>query len=169
MATYIKTIKQNEDIIYPITSSEAIVDSIPRSGLEQNVITASLGTTGADTNIAANTVIQATAVYSQVGDGFSVSGGYVVVGPGISKVLVSASVFYAPRGSNSYGWYQLEKNGSEIAGCRAIASIYGNSFGTATLAEKLISVTEGDTIGLRNIDASTYRQLHSYITVRQVL
>lgn len=26
MATYIKTIKQNEDIIYPITSSEAIVD-----------------------------------------------------------------------------------------------------------------------------------------------
>ena len=169
MATYIKTIKQNENIIYPITSSEAIVGSIPRSGLEQNVITASLGTTGADTNIAANTVIQATAVYSQVGDGFSVSGGYIVVGPGISKVLVSASVFYAPRGGNLYGWYQLEKNGSEIAGSRAIASISGSSFGTATLAEKLISVSEGDKIGIRNIDASTYRQLHSYITVRQVL
>lgn len=169
MAGYIKTIKQNEDIIYPVTSSEAIVDSIPRSGLEQNVITASLGTSGADTNIAANTVIQATAVYSQVGDGFSVSGGYVVVGPGISKVLVSASVFYAPRGGNLYGWYQLEKNGSEIAGSRAIASISGSSFGTATLAEKLISVSEGDKIGIRNIDASTYRQLHSYITVRQVL
>lgn len=167
MAGYIKTIKQNEDIIYPITSSGAIVDSIPRSGLEQNVITASLGTSGADTNIAANTVIQATSVYSQVGDGFSVSGGYIVVGPGISKVLVSASVFYAPR--SAYGWYQLEKNGAEIAGCRAITNTYGSSFGTATLAEKLISVSEGDKIGIRNIDAATYRQLHSYITVRQVL
>ncbi len=168
MATYIKTIKQNEDIIYPITSTEAIVGSVPRSGLEQNVITASLGTSGSDTNVAANTVIQATAVYSQVGDGFSVSGGYIVVGAGISKVLVSVSVFYAPRGV-SYGWYQLEKNGSEIPGCRAITNLYGSSFGTATLAEKLISVTEGDKIGIRNIDAATYRQLHSYITIRQVL
>ena len=168
MATYIKTIKQNSDIILPVTSVDALTGGIDVTDVQQNIITASIGTSGNDTQINTDAIFPINSVFNQVGTGFTISDSCIVVGAGITKVLVSASIFFVYRSSMNYAWYQLEKNGTEVAGTRIITNTYGGSFGTGTMAEKLLTVAEGDKLRLKNLTNATYRQLHSYITVKQI-
>lgn len=167
MATYIKTLKQDSDIILPVTSVDALTGGIKPTDIQQNILTASIGTSGSDTQISQNAIFPINSVYGQVGTDFSISDSCIVIGPGITKVLVSASVFFTYR-SATYGWFRLEKNGNEVAGTNTIASVSNGSFGTATMSEKLLTVAEGDKLRLKVLNDATYRQLHSYITIKQV-
>lgn len=96
------------------------------------------------------------------------SGGGIKVGSGVSKVRVSASVFYNNTASKSYGWYDLRVNGLAI-GYECIANIYSNSFCTGTLAPIILSVSNGDVITLYNKEAGTaIRSNSTYLTVEVV-
>ncbi|MEE1081609.1 MAG: hypothetical protein U0L19_10930 [Bacteroidales bacterium] len=96
------------------------------------------------------------------------SDGGIKVGSGVSKVRVSATVFYNNAASKSYGWYELRVNGSAV-GYECIANVYSNSFCTGTLAPIILSVSNGDVITLYNKEAGTaIRSNSTYMTVEVV-
>ena len=96
------------------------------------------------------------------------SDGGIKVGSGVSKVRVSATVFYNNAASKSYGWYELRVNGTAI-GYECIANVYSNSFCTGTLAPIILSVSNGDVITLYNKEAGTaIRSNSTYMTVEVV-
>lgn len=132
-----------------------------------NVITAACGATESDTSIAANAVIPIDTILDRVGTGFTVSGGKIVVGSGISKVLISVNVFYCPSSSN-YGWFQIQKNNANLFGARAIANTASSSFGSAVIADFMAAVSSGDTLSIVNLTAGVYRKADTFVTVKQI-
>lgn len=112
--------------------------------------------------------INLSALGGSTGTQLTQSGGGIKVGSGVSKVRVSATVFYNNTASKSYGWYDLRVNGTAV-GYECIANIYSNSFCTGTLAPVILSVSNGDVITLYNKEAGTaIRSNSTYMTVEVV-
>lgn len=129
-----------------------------------NMITACNSNSGTqDIGAQANIVVNSYTIKS--GNGLSVSSEGVVVGQGVSKVLVSANVFYDSGTSSTYGWYHLTKNGVEIPYTTTLASVSGG-YGSAVCSPLLVNVSTGDVIRMRNISAGAeIRNNSTWMTV----
>lgn len=113
---------------------EELIPSSP----QKNIITVS---TNAQTSISANSNIPFNTIYAQCGDTEKLkvySGGGVLIGAGISKVLVS---FVVNSNSNDRKWFYLRKNGVKVGD---YISQTGTSYHTATYSPQLFEVQEGD-------------------------
>lgn len=122
----------------------------------------------ADINPTSMSTIGLSLLGGSTGTQLTQSGGGIKVGSGVSKVRVSATVFYNNAASKSYGWFELRVNGSAI-GYECIANVYSNSFCTGTLAPIILSVSNGDVITLYNKEAGTaIRSNSTYMTVEVV-
>ena len=105
---------------------------------QKNIITVS---TNAQTSISANSNIPFNTIYAQCGDTEKLkvySGGGVLIGAGVSKVLVS---FVVNSNSNDRKWFYLRKNGVKVGD---YISQTGTSYHTATYSPQLFEVQEGD-------------------------
>lgn len=110
--------------------------------------------------------ISLTNLVGKTGTGLSQSNGGIKIGAGISKIMVTASVFFN-NSSNSYGWVGLMKNDLEVL--EFIGSTANNSFGTATLAPCILSVTEGEVYTLYNKESnSNIRAYSTYLTIEAI-
>lgn len=122
----------------------------------------------ADINPTSMSTIGLSLLGGSTGTQLTQSGGGIKVGSGVSKVRVSASVFYNNAASKNYGWFELRVNGTTV-GYECIANIYSNSFCTGTLAPAILSVSNGDVITLYNKEAGTnIRKEATYLTVEVV-
>lgn len=113
---------------------EELIPSSP----QKNIITVS---TNAQTSISANSNIPFNTIYAQCGDTEKLkvySGGGVLIGAGVSKVLVS---FVVNSTSNDRKWFYLRKNGVKVGD---YISQTGTSYHTATYSPQLFEVQEGD-------------------------
>ena len=113
---------------------EELIPSSP----QKNIITVS---TNAQTSISANSNIPFNTIYAQCGDTEKLkvySGGGVLIGAGVSKVLVS---FVVNSNSNDRKWFYLRKNGVKVGD---YISQTGTSYHTATYSPQLFEVQEGD-------------------------
>lgn len=99
------------------------------------------------------------------GSGLTRSGNYVLVGSGITKVVVTGATFYE-KASQDYQWCSIAKNDAEATPA-SIVSV-NSGFGTATIPEYILSVTNGDKISLFNKDAGTVRGTECWLTVRAI-
>ena len=110
--------------------------------------------------------ISLTNLVGKTGTGLSQSNGGIKIGAGISKIMVTASVFFN-NSANSYGWVGLMKNDLEVL--EFIGSTANNSFGTATLAPCILSVTEGEVYTLYNKESnSNIRAYSTYLTIEAI-
>ena len=113
---------------------EELIPSSP----QKNIITVS---TNAQTSISANSNIPFNTIYAQCGDTEKLkvySGGGVLIGSGVSKVLVS---FVVNSSSSERKWFYLRKNGVKVGD---YISQTGTSYHTATYSPQLFEVQEGD-------------------------
>lgn len=110
---------------------------IPHSP-QKNIITVS---TNDQTSISANSNVPFKTIYAQCGDTEKLkvySDGGVLIGAGVSKVLVS---FVVNSNSNDRKWFYLRKNGVKVGD---YISQTGTSYHTATYSPQLFEVQEGD-------------------------
>ena len=124
------------------------------------------GTAG-DTAYSSNTEIALSSTSVQLGSGLTRTGNKVLVGSGVSYVRVSANVFMNYNGT-SYGWFDIMKNSAVYNNCTAITNLVSSGYGSASIGGILMPVTSGDTIWLRNKDASKIRLYNTWLTVEQV-
>lgn len=112
--------------------------------VEKNAITVYPGFTGTALND--TTIFPCYEIYSQAGENLTVDNGRVKIGKGINHVLVSAQVTDSSNNNKEKNLY-IYKNNTQVA--RAFLSFSGASFQpTISIAQKIISVTEGDTISI---------------------
>lgn len=100
---------------------------------------------------------------SQVGTGLTRSANKIVVGAGISAVVVSGNVFM--NKSAGYGWVSLYKNSSEFQACSAITNLASSGFSSAVISPVVVPVQQNDTLWLKNLEVGTYlRGTNSWLT-----
>lgn len=105
---------------------------------KRSIITVS---TNAQTSISANSNIPFNTIYAQCGDTEKLkvySGGGVLIGAGVSKVLVS---FVVNSSSSERKWFYLRKNGVKVGDS---ISQTATSYHTATYSPQLFEVQDGD-------------------------
>lgn len=143
---------------------EELIPSSP----QKNIITVS---TNAQTSISANSNIPFNTIYAQCGDTEKLkvySGGGVLIGAGVSKVLVS---FVVNSNSNDRKWFYLRKNGVKVGD---YISQTGTSYHTATYSPQLFEVQEGDYfqvlnfIGTINLNGGISNPKASFMTVEVI-
>lgn len=116
-----------------------------------------------DSTASANSKISLDIVQEVIGDKLTKYDNAVKIGAGVTKVLVSASTFYASNGG-AYGWCRIQKNAADT-GFAAITNLTNSSYGTAAITPVILSVAEGDVIRLWNIDAAKVRGNSTFMTV----
>ncbi len=120
-----------------------------------NIITATLTSDKSITGTATTNDIALTQ-YSKLGDKLSVSSGSIVIGSGVTNVLVSGSVRItndATSGSTAYNCY-IYKNDEVVASSR-MYGIGNGGTGACSTPSALIPVSEGDVIKLSIWKASS--------------
>ena len=123
-----------------------------------------VGATYGDSYCGGGTVIGIDEVKNSVGTKLTLSDNGVIIGSGVSKVLVSSSVFYDYRSDGpGYGWYNLQKNGNDT-GYVAIGYT-GTNYDTASITPILLDVSQGDKITLRNNSDGQVRGTATWLTV----
>lgn len=118
-----------------------------------------------------NSTVKFDKVSSKVGGSLSLSGNSIVVGAGVSKILVSASIFIKTTTPTGYAWGTLKKNNTSL-GLNTIASVSGN-FCSLSISPVLIDVSQGDKITAEFFDAPgggavQIRGAHSWLTAQVV-
>ena len=122
------------------------------------------GNYGSSSASASNSIaLQTTA--SSYGTGLTRSGNYVQIGAGITRVAVSGAAFYEKL-SQDYQWCSIAKNDTEATPA-SIVSV-NSGFGTASIPEFILTVTNGDKISLYNKDVGTVRGTECWLTVRAI-
>lgn len=120
-----------------------------------NIITATLTSDKSITGTATTNDIALTQ-YSKLGDKLSVSSGSIVIGSGVTNVLVSGSVRItndATSGNTAYNCY-IYKNDEVVASSR-MYGIGNGGTGACSTPSVLVSVSEGDVIKLAIWKASS--------------
>ena len=143
-------------------------DSIQLSKISRSIITIK-GTAEYTTNN--NSIVNLNAIAASEGSGLSHSSQAILIGAGVSKILVSANLFIKTTTPASYAWGTLKKNNTSI-GCHAIANATGN-FATLSFSPYLLDVSPGDRISLEFFDAPgggavLIRGAHSWLTAQVV-
>lgn len=118
-----------------------------------------------DSDCSINSIIVLDVEKGKIGSKLSLSNNKIVVGAGVSKVLLSASVFYRKASSGqNYGWFTVKKNNSDI-GISAITNVLYADYGSATTGLRLVSVQEGDELCLWNNEYNQVRGTNTSLTV----
>lgn len=129
---------------------------------DKNVITIGLNADTSTTSTSAYQTIDLslTKEVGKVGTKLSLSSGKVLIGSGISKVLVSGKM-QTQNESSSYGM-TIKKNNTEIS--NNYEGNPGSSWSQLTSAPILISVAEGDTIkmGIYHNSSGTTKTIKAY-------
>lgn len=100
---------------------------------------------------------------SSVGSALTRNSNKIVVGAGVSYVLVSANAFMSK--TSGYGWVSLYKNSTEFSGSSAIGNLASSGFASATISPVVVPVQQNDTLWLKNlVDATTIRGTQTWIT-----
>lgn len=124
----------------PINALSANQGKVLNNKYTKHIIALSLASTV--TGLTTNQIVNFTNS-EVVGTKLSLSGGKVVIGSDVSKVIVSGAAFIESSGITNYVWAQIRKNGTNVAN----HLIDGPSiYKSASIAPKLISVSPGDTI-----------------------
>ena len=135
---------------------------------QKNIITVS---TNAQTSISANSNIPFNTIYAQCGDTEKLkvyNGGGVLIGAGVSKVLVS---FVVNSSSSERKWFYLRKNNVKVGD---YISQTGTSYHTATYSPQLFEVQEGDYfqvlnfVGTINLNAGITNPKASFMTIEVI-
>lgn len=134
------------DIVNNLTSASATVPLSANMGkvlddkFTKHII--ALGLSSTVTGLTTNQIVNFNTT-EVVGTKLSISSGKVVIGSGVSKVIVSGAAFIESGGTTGYVWAQIRKNGTNVAN----QLIDGPSiYKSASIAPKLISVSLGDTL-----------------------
>lgn len=123
------------------------------------------GNYGSSSASASNSISLPTTA-SSYGSGLTRSGNnYVLIGAGITRVAVSGAVFYEKQ-NQDYQWCSIAKNDAEATPA-SIVSV-NSGFGTASIPEFILTVTNGDKISLFNKDAGQVRGTECWLTVRAI-
>ena len=117
--------------------------------IDYNVLT--IKGSGSAYQIGSNTKISLSSIYGQNGNKLSLSDGGIKIGQGISKVKITANVFYE-KVSGAYGWAKIKNSGSWQSPT-AIADLSGN-YGSAVFSELVKAVSPNEVIYLWNIDGN---------------
>lgn len=118
----------------------------------------------ADTSVSANSLIALTNATSN--GPFTLNNSHIIVGAGISRVMVSANAFYSSGGS-AYAWYKIMKNDANTTpDTTTIANIVSSSYCSATISPIIVDVQEGDTFSLFNLEGNCkLRGTNTWLTV----
>lgn len=144
----------SENIITTIITADKPIFSIKEDGIytfhqrinvnKKNVITVYPGFNGTALND--TTFFPCQKISAQTGNNLSLENGKVVIGKGIDHVLVSAQVTDSSNNAHQKNLY-IFKNDDQVV--RAFISLGGMSYQpTISTAQKLIDVSEGDTISI---------------------
>lgn len=138
--------------------------------LTKNIITA-WGTSN-QTLSSGNAVISLTNS-NAYGSLLTLSNNAIKIGAGITKVKVSANVFYQDSNLGpGYMWPRIMKNNNQVAGSIAPNGVSGTAnVNSVQITPKIISVTQGDLITLiSSTSSSTIRagEENTYLTVEAV-
>lgn len=128
--------------------------------LPKAVITIAKTSNGA---ISASSVIPLKTSKGVLGSGLSLSSGKVVIGDGITHVLVSgvATGDYA----SGFKRLQIRKNGVSVAGV-FMTTADSSGYITGSIPEIIVGVSKGDTLELYNQDSgTTFWSFGTYMTV----
>lgn len=128
--------------------------------LPKAVITIAKTSNGA---ISASSVIPLKTSNGVLGSGLSLSSGKVVIGDGITHVLVSgvATGDYA----SGFKRLQIRKNGVSVAGV-FMTTADSSGYITGSIPEIIVGVSKGDTLELYNQDSgTTFWSFGTYMTV----
>ena len=117
--------------------------------LDLNILT--IKGSGSAYQINANTKISLSSIYGQNGDKLSLSDGGIKIGQGISKVKISANVFYE-KSSSAYGWAKIKNSGSWESPS-TITDLSGG-YGSTVFSELTKAVSPNEVIYLWNIDGN---------------
>lgn len=129
--------------------------------LDLNILT--IKGSGSAYQINANTKISLSSIYGQNGDKLSLSDGGIKIGQGISKVKISANVFYE-KSSSAYGWTKIKNSGSWESPT-AIAGL-NEGYASVVFSDLVKDVSQNEVIYLQNIDGgSKIRPSDTWLTV----
>jgi len=149
-----------------ITSSEIVDNAITTSKISDGAVTSSkLGWSiltakpSSSVTTVGDTIIPFDTVASSIGTGLSISNNGILIGSGVSKVLVSYNIFFNPNSVPlvPYAMCRLYKNGvdfgvSSICGHSIGSSTYTSGYGACVMTQMLIDVTEGDLFQVKSED-----------------
>lgn len=129
---------------------------------DKNAITIGLN---ADTSVTSSTAyrvvdLNLTSQLDKIGTKLSLSSGKVLIGSGVSKVLVSATA--QTQGDNNMWGLSILKNSTEVS--NNYCSPSGAGYEKLTTSPRLLSVTSGDTIkmGIYINVANSTKQMRAY-------
>ncbi len=141
---------------------------------DKNIITIGLNadTTTTSTSAYQGIDLSLTKEISKIGTKLSLSNGKVLIGSGVTKVLVSGKL--QTQGDNSAYGLLIKKNNTEIS--NNYEGNQGASWSQLTASPILVSVTEGDTIKMsvyHNVTNTTknikaYSGYGTYLTVEEI-
>lgn len=161
--TRVKPTIPNSTITTAMLASEAVTPAKVSNALKSAITIK--GNYGSNPASASNSISLPTTASSS-GSGLTRSGNnYVVIGTGITRVAVSGAVFYEKQ-SQDYQWCSIAKNDTEATPA-SIVSV-NSGFGTASIPEFVLTVTNGDKISLFNKDAGQVRGTECWLTVRAI-
>lgn len=130
-------------------SSAQVVDGYSTSSSDSyscNYVNKSMATFSYSdaSNISAGSTVPIDTTDVSVGGKFTLNSNKIVIGAGVTKVKVSAQVWYS-SGSTTRQWFFMYKNNDYFN--QIIA--YGRTYECVNFSPKVISVSEGDTIELK--------------------
>lgn len=116
---------------------------------------------------------------TSIGSNLTLSNSAIVIGKGITKVMISAQFFFQDYQLTGYCYPLIKKNDTGVAGALTERGVSGMpAYMSVTISPVLVNVTEGDKISLSVGDINDVRTiyrgkspagtLHTYLTVEAV-
>lgn len=138
------------------------IKEVANNHAQRDSISAYASSDGSSSSTFGVVAVSCDTVVSQAGTGLTLTGGNVVVGSGISKVKVSATLvgnFVNANSSNALaGGVRLLQNGSGISAATILRNIPKSTTQEVaiTLPPIVLSVSQGDTISIGIYSSSSY-------------
>lgn len=167
---------ENEGTKFTASRMNHIEEGIAGIAQEKNIMTAYPSTDGVETQNNVPVVLDASI---SVGTGLTLNNNAIVIGKGITKVMVSAQFFFQEYQMTGYCYPFIKKNDIRVAGAITERGLPGMPpYLSVIFSPFLLDVTEGDkislTVGDINETRTTYRGRHStgtlftYLTVEVI-
>lgn len=137
-----------------IETAQTDIQDLQNQLNDKNIITVGFSSdftisTAGNNDIALNKII------TQVGNKMTLSNGKIVIGNGVSHILVSGNAFMVIKTNGAKNFLIKQNNQEVIVSMNSFSGVSANMNVSRGLGSKLISVAEGDTIGFSIYGAST--------------
>ena len=116
-------------------------------------------------------VVTALSKQSQIGDKFSISGGNIVIGSGVKKVLISGTCIMACASTSNPTTrnFSIRKNNSNV---KTVSTRTVGDWTFVSISDFILNVNQGDTIGLQMYtqknDVIKGGSAYTYVTIKAV-